>query len=592
MVEELIPQLINLLKKWAKNQNHKQFSNFYIFGSLINGGGNQFLQDISDIDLIVIIQNNGSLTRARLCQKLQKAKFELELLLRPILQRKNKNKSVVSLVLVTNNEVIWDVHKSKSPRFFRENKNNFLNLLEGSDKLTSVGLKNREALLDIIQAIEKAQDYRNKYLSINSNKPKEYNEQDIFPKDLARSAAQVHSFAVKNENKKFDINSGSSYLMFLLKQKDRKTSNEWSQLNSKVEERVNRSRERPALNDFDLLLLHELLFDKACALLKQNSSSNSSKSRHLLGSRRNLFTPSATKKTSEVKTKSKSSTVTHDRKKTSSTTTTKLATEPSIARNRGKTPSVASAKPGMGKKTSTISQKTTAKNGTPRNTGLVKSPGHWIMLNENFFLTEKIRTKPDQSIELQLSPTADIEQVVELKSLYSGKSHNSKQISYADQSNAGMVQVLFMESELSGRKTRFNITLTPIQRSHNSYFGMEIGYSRSYNPDEIAELRARQMLLAEPLPEELASLSYTTQKEIFPELWVKLQKQPRLFLPKAWLKAVHSLKTNGIVEDVLELELGTIRNRIMRVRFQGRRQASANQSGGIIKFEGSCILDK
>ena len=160
MAEELVPQLINILKSWAKKHNTKQFSNFYLFGSLINENGNQFLRDRSDIDLIVILRNSSPLNRARVCHKLQKAKLELELRLRPLLQRRNKSKSIVSLVLVTENEVIWDIHKSKSPIFFRDNK--FLNLLDERDTLIPVGLDspigidNREALLGIIQALEEA----------------------------------------------------------------------------------------------------------------------------------------------------------------------------------------------------------------------------------------------------------------------------------------------------------------------------------------------------------------------------------------------------------------------------------------------------
>ncbi len=115
----------------------------------------------------------------------------------------------------------------------------------------------------------------------------------------------------------------------------------------------------------------------------------------------------------------------------------------------------------------------------------------------------------------------------------------------------------------------------------------------NYSADEIARLRARLMLLGEPLPKDLELLFPMNQveTEIFPELWVKLHTQSRLFLPKAWLKAVYSLKMNGIVEDVLELELGPINNKVMPVRFRGRRrQVYANREPSIINFEGSCTL--
>jgi hypothetical protein len=582
MVEELVTQLIDILKNWAKKQTTKEFIGFYLFGSLINENGNQFLRDSSDIDLIVILSNSSPLNRARLCQKLQKAKLELELLLLPILQRKNKTKPIVSLVLVTENEVTWDIHKEKSLTFFRDNKNKFLNLLEESDTLISIGLDNREALADIIQALEKAQDYRNKYLSLSPNKSKEENEQDTFPKELARSAAQINSF-VKNKKGKFDISLGNSYLIFLLKQKVSKVNNEWSKLNKKVADRNNgRCTKKPALTDFDLLLLYELLFDKAYKLLKQNSSINRIKGGQPARVKGNPPAPPAakvqSKKRPEAKTKSKSSTV---------------------ARERGKTTSADPAKPATAKKKTTTPRKTpVSKNSTTCSSGTVKSPKDWVMLNEKFFRTESIKTQQDRSIVIRLLPTADMEQVAALKSLHPEEYHSIKQIAYTDQCDAGIMQVLSALPESSAGKTRFNITLRPTQNSQNSGFP-GISYD-NYSADEITRL-ARIMLLGGPLPKDLERLFPTTQiaspysrteivkKGIFPELWVKLQAQPRLFLPKAWLKAVYSLKMNGIVEDVLELELGPIKNKVMRVRFRGRRrQAYANQKP--IEFEESCTL--
>ena len=581
MAGELVTQIINILKSWAKKHKTEQLSKFYLFGSLINGSGNQFLPDESDIDLIVILQDSGPLNRAKICQKLQKAKHELEELLLSILKRKSKSKSnaLVSLVLVTSNEVIWDIHKSQKIKFFRDNK--FLNLLDESDTSIPreidipIGLDKREALSYIIQALEEAQKYRNKYLSINPNKSKEYKEKDIFPKDLARSAAQVRCFDIKNEKEKFDINLGNSYLISLLEQKARTKSDEWSKLNSKVGERYGRSRQNPALNDFDLLLLHELLFDKAYKLLKQNSSTNLSKSGHPPTGRGNSPAPPAakrqSKKTPEAKTKSESSTAARDHGKTKSADPTK----PDTAKNKTKTPRKAPV----------------SKNSTTRRPVTAKDPKDWVMLNDNFFRTDSIKNPQDRSIILQLLPIEDREQIAELKSLHPGEFHNRKQITYADQSEVGIMQVSSVESESSAGKTSFKIMLTPTQRSQNSGFAMEINYN-NYSADEMARLRARLMLLGEPLPKDLEQFFPTTQvEEIFPELWVKLQTQPRLFLPKAWLKAVYSLKMNGIVEDVLKLELGPINNKVMPVRFRGRRrQVYANREPSIINFEGSCTL--
>lgn len=284
-------------------------------------------------------------------------------------------------------------------------------------------------------------------------------------------------------------------------------------------------------------------------------------------------------KTPKAKTKSESPAVASDRKKTTSTTTTKAATA---------------------KKTSTTPRKTPAsKSSTTRSTGTVKTPGNWVMLNEKFFPTESIEAQRDR-IVLRVLPTE--EQVVELRSLDSGEFHN-RQIPYADRHNASIMQVSSVRYELSAKKTRFDITLAPIQNSQNSGFVTEAIYN-NYTPDEIAKLHARLMLLGEPLPKDLAlcfptqivspyNRTVTVEKGIFPELWVKLQTpQPKLFLPKAWLTAVYYLKMRQIVEDVLELELGTIKNKVMPVRFRGkRRQVYANKEPSIIEVIGSCTLD-
>ncbi len=279
-----------------------------------------------------------------------------------------------------------------------------------------------------------------------------------------------------------------------------------------------------------------------------------------------------TKKKPEVKTESESSPVASDRKKITS------------ANNTSATP----------RKTPT------SKSSTSRSTGTVKNSGDWVMLNDKFFQTKSSATQPDRSIIIQLSPK-NMEQVAELKSLHPGEFHNKKQITYADQHDAGIMEVSSVLSESLAGKTSFNITLKPIQRSQNSSFILEANFN-NYSADEIAELRIRQMLLGEALPKDIGRFFPTTQitapynhtvevkKGIFPELWAKLQKEPRLFLPKAWLWAVYYLKMSQLVEDVLELELGSIKNKVMPVRFRGKRRVYSNQEPCIIEVLGNCTL--
>ncbi|MEH2461071.1 hypothetical protein [Nostoc sp.] len=250
---------------------------------------------------------------------------------------------------------------------------------------------------------------------------------------------------------------------------------------------------------------------------------------------------------------------------------------------------------------STTPRKTPAsKSSTSRSTGTLKNSGDWVMLNDKFFQIKSSATQSDRSIIIQLSPK-NMEQVAELKSLHPGEFHNKKQITYADQHDTGIMEVSSVLSESMAGKANFKIMLKPIQRSQNNSFVIEVN-SNNYSADEIAEFRIRQILLGEAPPKDIGRFFPTTQiiepynhtvevtKGIFPELWAKLQIQPRLFLPKAWLWAVYYLKMSQLVEDVLDLELSSIKNNVMPVRFRGKRRVYHNQEPCIIEVFGNCTL--
>jgi len=283
--------------------------------------------------------------------------------------------------------------------------------------------------------------------------------------------------------------------------------------------------------------------------------------------------------------KSRSSPVARDRKKPASGTTTKTAM----------------AKTNTATRPSTASRKALAsKSSAARSPRAVRSPEAWVMLDGKFFQAQLSNTQPDRSIILQIPPK-DMEQAAELKALHPGEFHNRKQLAYADLHEAGIMQISSVTTESLAGKPSFSIILNPIQRSQNSGFAMEANFN-NHSADEIAELRARLILLGEALPRDLGRF-FTTQFDgphnrpvaieegIFPELWAKLQTQPELFLPRAWLWAAYYLKMCQVVEDVLELQLGPVKNKVMPVRFRGRRKrVYANQESSIINVEGSCTL--
>jgi hypothetical protein len=134
---------------------------------------------------------------------------------------------------------------------------------------------------------------------------------------------------------------------------------------------------------------------------------------------------------------------------------------------------------------------------------------------------------------------------------------------------------------------------------------MEINFN-SYSADQIAELRARLLLLNEPPSiheknnfsqidswvEGGYNNAINIKKNIFTDLWKKLKIPPSKFLSHARLVAVYHLKMSGTVEDILELKLGLIEGNVMSVQFRGKRKSPyINQESAVIQFKGNCPLN-
>jgi hypothetical protein len=245
-----------------------------------------------------------------------------------------------------------------------------------------------------------------------------------------------------------------------------------------------------------------------------------------------------------------------------------------------------------------------ASRSTTRAISSVNNSGAWVFLNETFFLTKSVVTQADQSVILHISPS-DLEQEAVLRGLHSGRFHHKKQIPYAYQNEAAVMQVETVLSESVAGKTVFVVTLKPSQQSQESGNISEINFFNGYSADQIAELRARLLLLNEIPANQSKNDSFLTtqfingynsvlkvEKGIFPELWVRLKTQPKLFLPQARLAAVYHLKMSHTVEHILELKLGPLKNDVMPVRFRGRRkQVYSNQTPAVIEVVGKCALD-
>lgn len=243
-----------------------------------------------------------------------------------------------------------------------------------------------------------------------------------------------------------------------------------------------------------------------------------------------------------------------------------------------------------------------ASRSTTRSISIVNNSGAWVFLNKTFFLTKSVITQADQSVILRISPS-DLEQEAVLRALHPGRFHHKKQIAYAYQNEAAVMQVETVLCESIAGKTIFVVTLKPEQQSQGSG-SIEMNIY-GYSADQIAELRARLLLLNEIPPNQRNNDSFLTthfisgydsvvkiEKGIFPDLWTRMKTQPRLFLPQAWLAAVYYLKMSRTVEHILELKLGPLKNGVMPVRFRGqRKQNYINQTPAVIEVVGNCALD-
>ncbi len=150
-----------------------------------------------------------------------------------------------------------------------------------------------------------------------------------------------------------------------------------------------------------------------------------------------------------------------------------------------------------GKSTSTTLTKklSSAGLGSTGCTRSINTSGALVMLNNNFFLTQSVETQANQTVvTVHISPT-NSEQEAALRNLQPEQSYNKKPIAYAYQDDAAIMQVESVVSQSIKGKTIFILTLSrdPSSQRSNS---MEINFN-SYSADQIAELRARLLLLNE-----------------------------------------------------------------------------------------------
>ena len=238
----------------------------------------------------------------------------------------------------------------------------------------------------------------------------------------------------------------------------------------------------------------------------------------------------------------------------------------------------------------------------------VDSSGDWCLLGDAFFRTKAVRRDRGGAIAVDIpSGTADTDAA--LGRLRPVRFGGARSVGFAHLNDALLVRVEHVESVSTGGQQVWTVALRP-EDAHYGGGLMEMGYGagqRHYSADDLARLRAGRILLNDPPPrppvrhglDPDATLEGLIQglgtampaKACVIQTVYKEYGRSREFLKLARLACILQLKASGVVEEVLGLALGPVRQESVHVRFRGRRaRAASNVEPPVIEVEGDCPL--
>jgi hypothetical protein len=156
----------------------------------------------------------------------------------------------------------------------------------------------------------------------------------------------------------------------------------------------------------------------------------------------------------------------------------------------------------------------------------------------------------------------------------------------------------------SGGKDACTLEVKPEEPS----WAMEVAFN-NMSADEIAEMRARRILLDEKLSKRPkgrddmndmmfevfvrgSNVPLEVERSPFPALYRDLKSDGSLFLAAARLVGVLWLRLSGTVEHIFQLDLRMDGDAALTVQFEGQRHRQyANQEPAIIRVDGKFLLE-
>ena len=224
----------------------------------------------------------------------------------------------------------------------------------------------------------------------------------------------------------------------------------------------------------------------------------------------------------------------------------------------------------------------------------VVSSGRWTLLGDAFYEATLV-SEETSALHVHIAPKTPREEA-ELRALQSRSSWQRDTLRFAHGNNAERCRVKDVTPRSENGKAFYALALQP-ERDHS--YTIEVAMS-GLSADEIAEKRARLILLNEPFPSGKSLLDEHIIQgfggNAF-EAGVVAKVLKRLgggtaysSLQKARLEAIYQLKASGIIEHVLEFSLGPTTKSGLAVSFEGSRPAQGRSKGYIIRISGTLAL--
>lgn len=235
-----------------------------------------------------------------------------------------------------------------------------------------------------------------------------------------------------------------------------------------------------------------------------------------------------------------------------------------------------------------------------------KATGTWVMIGDNFLLAQSIRHSSDTNVTITIAETngEDDASIAALRpDRYGGRSS----LPFAAENEAFLAQVKTVENETTNGQKIWTLTLYAEESRFGDAMEMSLNCNgKIHTADDIATLKAGRILLNNPAPRLNRRWSFDSEDSLL-SMVEGSGKYPvtncivrdvhatygdnSTWRDIARLKCIFQLKAAHVVDQILELNIGTIKDGTVSITFRGRRPAHySNVKPKVIELNGSCPL--